>query len=522
MYRLIFLDGKMKGRRIAVQQGSIVIGRDPACHVDIAEDDEVSRQHATIEDRNGTYFIKDMGAVNKPVVNGVAVIEAELKHGDLIEVGRTKLEFQIIQDHAPIGVKRRLSHLQVLAAVAVGIILLGELCYVFVLPTIRKPADIDLAAHERSRQERIRQRDASNRSSVVVLEGDENVSRARSLIAAATNEPAVEVAFTSPVPPSAFEPIPQIPAVPMAFPEVVVAVPTNDVPALTAAAATSAPPVVAVVTTPVPKPTPHPEDPLAKAARDMLASAKAKAEAGDLAQADQTLDRIQIMTPDFLAAYIERAKLYEKREMYRMAGDQWAQVLNRSAGTPYYAEAAEARQRVARLELAQKAEKPKETEKPKADAKAQKKIRIMSVDREKFPSTREYDEMRIIRVNMRAKATDAIEAADVRVLVTFYDRNLGNDKPVVSRAVVPEDALRVDGRWGAGENKTVTATYIIPKDFRADETRRIDERRSYEGYRIQVFYKGELQDEDAMPRSLTELPAPRLRNRPLSDQPVGR
>lgn len=520
MYRLIFLEGRMKGRRIAIQQGSIVIGRDAACHVDIQEDDQVSRRHATIEDRNGVYVIKDMGAVNRPVVNGTAVLEAELKHGDVIEIGRTKLEFQIVQSQEPVGTKRRIGQLQLVAFLAVAAVLLGELFFVFVMPVLRKPEAIDLAAHEKSRQELIRQKEASNRSSVVILPGDENVMRARTKIASVTNEPEPSVSFTSPVPDSAFAAISNVPVAPTSFPTVVVPAPTNDVPALTAAAATAVPP--SVVDAPIPKPAPPAEDPLVKAARDMLATGKAKVDAGDYAQADQTFDRIQIMTPDFLPAYVERAKLYEKREMYRMAGDQWAQVMNRSTGTPLYKEAVEARQRVARLELAQKAEKPKKQEEPKADPRAQKKIRIVSVDREKFPATKEYDEMRVIRVNMRSRATDAIDTADVRVLVTFYDRNLATDKPIVSRAIVPEDALRVEGRWGGGETKTVTATYTLPKDFRADEYRRIDEHRNYEGYRIHVFYKGELQDDDAMPRSLAELPQPRLRERPLADQPVGR
>jgi hypothetical protein len=327
--------------------------------------------------------------------------------------------------------------------------------------------------------------------------------------------------FTSPVPTNLLTAEPVIPTAPQPVPPVAIPAPVNDV---RPAPGTNQPEIV--IAPPVrPEPPPPPaEDPILTMAKSMLGDAARKIQAGELVQADQTFDRIQIMAPDFVPGYVERAKLYEKRGMYRLAGEQWVQVLNRSGGTPLYAQAAEARQRVARLELADKEAKAHETDKPKPASNAnQKQLRIVSVDRERFQSTREYDEMRVLRINMRARATDPVDANEVRVQVVFYDRNAGDDRVVQTRAIAPDSALRVEGRWGPGETRAVTATYTVPRDFRAEEFRLIKQRRTYEGYRIRVFYKGELQDEDAMPKDLADLPAPRPPlTRPAPDEPVPR
>ena len=89
MYRLIFLNGKFKGKRLTIQQGAILIGRDPECQIDLDDDDEVSRHHALIETRGGSPVIRDLGATNTVQVNQQVVKEHRLKSGDRIEIGRT-------------------------------------------------------------------------------------------------------------------------------------------------------------------------------------------------------------------------------------------------------------------------------------------------------------------------------------------------------------------------------------------------------------------------------------------------
>ncbi|MBW7909205.1 MAG: hypothetical protein H3C50_09890, partial [Kiritimatiellae bacterium] len=51
MYRLSFLNGRLKGRRVTVQQGVLLIGRDSSCEVELSDDALVAHQHIQLETR---------------------------------------------------------------------------------------------------------------------------------------------------------------------------------------------------------------------------------------------------------------------------------------------------------------------------------------------------------------------------------------------------------------------------------------------------------------------------------------
>ena len=110
--------------------------------------------------------------------------------------------------------------------------------------------------------------------------------------------------------------------------------------------------------------------------------------------------------------------------------------------------------------------------------------------------------MRLARVLMKPRTSEGrVDVDEVRVWVVFYDRVTGGDV-VPTRATTPAEPLRIDTAWGAGEQKSVTATYIVPRGFRKEEETLTGQKRAYEGFRVQVWYKGELQDEDATPKTL--------------------
>ncbi len=72
----------------------MVIGHDPDAAICLP-DEEVARRHASItHSGDGKLAIHDLGSMNRVLVNGRAVSEAQLKHGDTIELGRTKLLVQ--------------------------------------------------------------------------------------------------------------------------------------------------------------------------------------------------------------------------------------------------------------------------------------------------------------------------------------------------------------------------------------------------------------------------------------------
>ncbi len=81
-----------------------VLGRHEACSIQIL-DPEVSRQHFQIryEEEADRYLVSDMKSANGTIVNGRSVLEErELREGDVVEVGDTRLIFtrKHFKDHS--------------------------------------------------------------------------------------------------------------------------------------------------------------------------------------------------------------------------------------------------------------------------------------------------------------------------------------------------------------------------------------------------------------------------------------
>lgn len=522
MYRLIFLNGNLKGRRVAVQQGSLLIGRDSSCQLDLQEDDEVSHQHALLEQRSDGIWIKDLGATNRTEVNGQPVEEARLKPGDRIEIGRTQLEFQLIETQ-PETSQRRVSMVQVLTFVAIGLVFTVQGLFMFI-QFARSPLPPPAPAPADGRSTNNLEPDLQ-RALALREEGDSGTAASTG----AVDEVQAEVAELRAAVAGLREQLGDMQGAVSSADSMVSAENTNQPPAVTGAVVRveteeafpkreQPPPLMAV---PEAGPArPADSDPLLARAEELLALARGDIARSNLTGADQLLERIQVMAPDYLPAYIERAKLYEKRAMLNKAGEQWGLIMERSKGTPLYATAVAVRQRLARAEVAVSTTRKTLEERPVA-ARLPQRIRIVSVDRERFPGGKDIDEMRLVRVNLKPRPSEKeIEADQVELRVTFFDRVIGTDQVEPTGATVPQEALRPEGRWPANEARALTATYFLNKGFRLEEQQRTGQKRMYEGYRVQVFYKGELQDEDAQPRTLLKLtlPAPEA----TSDTPVPR
>jgi hypothetical protein len=96
-YRLIMRRGPQVDRAFPVLKDIVMLGRDAANDIVIA-DPEISRQHARLERRpDGTLTIEDLGSTNGTYVNGARLTGAHaLNNGDLIGLGETiTLLFQV-------------------------------------------------------------------------------------------------------------------------------------------------------------------------------------------------------------------------------------------------------------------------------------------------------------------------------------------------------------------------------------------------------------------------------------------
>jgi adenylate cyclase len=91
MYRLIYQDGESP-QSFTFTGGEVVIGRSPDCHV-VLRDFGISRQHAKIVVTDDGVNIQDLKSKNGTQVNGVPVVEAPLKDGDRILLGKFQITF---------------------------------------------------------------------------------------------------------------------------------------------------------------------------------------------------------------------------------------------------------------------------------------------------------------------------------------------------------------------------------------------------------------------------------------------
>ncbi len=89
---LVVIHGDPLGRRVALEESGVVIGRAPEAGFQIPHR-SVSRQHCRIWFDDGLFRVRDMGSTNRTYVNQQPVVEAILQDGDLITVGETILKF---------------------------------------------------------------------------------------------------------------------------------------------------------------------------------------------------------------------------------------------------------------------------------------------------------------------------------------------------------------------------------------------------------------------------------------------
>jgi adenylate cyclase len=91
MYRLIYQDGDIP-QSYTFTSGEVTIGRSPECQI-VLKDFGISRTHARLSVGEDGVRILDLKSKNGTQVNGVPVVEAPLKDGDRILLGKFQLTF---------------------------------------------------------------------------------------------------------------------------------------------------------------------------------------------------------------------------------------------------------------------------------------------------------------------------------------------------------------------------------------------------------------------------------------------
>jgi len=82
-------------RTVAIHGDEVLIGRKSSNNIpdlDLSPDKSVSRRHAKLWLDDGKYWIEDLDSTLGVAVNGLKRPKSQITFGDLIDIGRTRLQ----------------------------------------------------------------------------------------------------------------------------------------------------------------------------------------------------------------------------------------------------------------------------------------------------------------------------------------------------------------------------------------------------------------------------------------------
>jgi anti-anti-sigma regulatory factor len=88
--------GASDSRTVIVSIPRFLIGRDRSCHLRLGSA-QVSKQHATLEQRDGRVYLRDLGSTNGTLINGRLIrdLEVDIRNGDQFQIGPVLATLQI-------------------------------------------------------------------------------------------------------------------------------------------------------------------------------------------------------------------------------------------------------------------------------------------------------------------------------------------------------------------------------------------------------------------------------------------
>lgn len=451
LYRLIVLTGPLKNQRITVDREPMTIGHAEDCRI-VLPDDEVAQQHAILEDRGeGGLHIRDLGTMHKLIVNGREFRESRLKHGDMVEIGRTRF---LVQAVVPADVSGRSSdpddrmNPKLILAVAAVLALAALTWWRWPQthpkgpPTAEPEPPVAVAAA---------QTDGSGSTAPVVPE-------------------------TAPEPP---------PAAPSVIPQPVFAI-------------TSPPPPVASI--PAEGQSTQMTAEIERMRADLMAL---HASIKDLSKPPTAVTAVTAA----VEAKAEPARVPPPAATGRPPASVTATNVVEVAAAQNLSPPTNLPTRPAPVAVTNQIAEASPAAAPVAGTFTGRLLRVLNVEQSRFPAGDEFDDMRTFNIILsQINTRHEISNTDIEIELTFYDEDQTSGEVHPSRAVPPVTGIRPTQPWGPSRRCTVGATYVLPKGSREkSKAGGRDER--YYGFSVRVAYAGQLQDEWSLPRGLLKAAA---------------
>ncbi len=463
IYRLIVLTGPLKGQRITIDPEPMVIGRQEECDIQLP-DNEVALHHAQLEHRGAELFIRDLGSMNKVILNKREVQETRLKHGDILELGRTRLLVQAIvqaevQELPSNPSNHRPKQKKKLALAAAILVLVGG---VWAMRTTDPELNPDGVAIE-----------------------PEPITDIQPLTLAMTNE-------TLPAIPEEIEDLVLNKASPETTPPL-----DNELRQIREDLSfiqkhlqnlnNSAQPLIADASIPEPAPIAISIDDDIEITMTAVRNAIG---AGELSQADLMLEHMQLEHPDYLPAYQLRAELFETWGLHAKARDQWTAILQRTTESDLYRKAVVERIRLGRSDS-------------QRQVNAHDAVRIQSIDQIRFQETSEYDEMRMVKILLAYdRSLGPIDPEGIRLMIYFFEQDLDTYRIELSKLQPFIESKLSDRHNESGDQFSLSVSYVVPKGYYEQDHN--TSRQRYFGFIARLHYFDQLVDEQARPPKLLE------------------
>lgn len=474
IYRLIVLNGLMKGQRITIDPEPMTLGRDAQSDI-VLPDNEVALKHARFEHRGSELYIHDLGSMNKVILNKKEVQDARLKHGDILELGRTRLLVEaVVQAEVQSSPgqsepeKRRGKKHQLLAAAAVVLLAItGLAAFKFNHDSVTeiKPAITDIMIDP----DPVMDADVLVMATSEAVMAESTVMETASVVATANEQPLLDDEIRQIREDLTYlskhiedlnkgtQIIAEARQTPESEPDVTSAIDleskTDDV------------------------------ESVMKAARDAINS-------GDFSQADMLLEHLQLEHPEYLPSYEVRATLYENWGMPGKARDQWAAILQRTAESDLYRKAVAERIRLGRTESQRL-------------ISAHDAVRIQSIEQVRFNESSEYDEMRLVKIRLNYnRELGPIDPAGVHLYVYFFEQDMDTRKIELSKLQPFKESSLKELQNDALDQFTMSVSYVVPKGYYEQDHN--TSRQRYYGFIARLHYFDRLVDEQARPPKLLE------------------
>jgi hypothetical protein len=472
IYRLIVLTGPLKGQRITIDPEPMVIGRQEECDIQLP-DNEVALNHAQLEHRGAELFIRDLGSMNKVILNKREVQETRLKHGDILELGRTRLLVQAIvqaevQELASAPATEIRSQKRRLALAASLLVFIGGAWAMWPSEPELNPDGVAL------------EQETPVAVAEVVPPPAEPVVDVVATAPVAAEEPALGVIPPNPTPPLDSE-LRQI-REDLSFIQRHLQNLNNSAQPLVADNATSE-------VTSVPAEAALPLISIDDVESTMTAVRNAM-ESGELAQADLMLEHLQLEHPDYLPAYQTRAELFESWGLPAKARDQWTAILQRTTESDLYRKAVVERIRLGRSDS-------------QRQINAHDAVRIESIDQIRFQETAEYDEMRMVKILLKYdRSLGPIDPEGIRLMVYFFEQDLDTYRIELSKLQPFIESKLSERHNESGDQFSLSVSYVVPKGYYEQDHN--TSRQRYFGFIARLHYFDRLVDEQARPPKLLE------------------